>query len=174
MTFSDDMYNMKNIAFIDWQNLHLWVSSDGWKLDLFKFRVFLRDKYKVQVAYYFLWCLNESEQDLYDRLQKAWFIVVFREHNSLLLWKKKWNVDVDIVFSMMKHLIEKDDSRDKMILVSGDWDYKKVVDYMIKKWVFEKIIFPNMNYSSLYRKFWNAKYFCLQDAKAKIQFVNKI
>lgn len=161
---------MSNIAFIDWQNLHLGVSSDGWKVDLFKFRTFLRDKFDVQIAYYFLGCLNEGEQDLYDRLQRAGFIVVFREHTSALIGKKKGNVDVDIVFSMMKHLIEKDDSRDKMILVSGDGDYKKVVDYMIKRWFFEKIIFPNKNHSSLYNKLWNTYYYCLLDAKAKIQF----
>ena len=98
-----------NIAFIDAQNLHLWTNAEKWKVDFKKFRVYLKDKFKIIEAYYFLWFLSEDEQDLYSRLQKAWFIVVFREHSSHMKWKKKWNVDVDIVFEIMKRIIEDKD-----------------------------------------------------------------
>ena len=47
----------------------------------------------------------------------------------------------------------------KIILVSGDGDYKKVVDYLIKKNRFEKILFPNKKFaSSLYKKL-TSRYF---------------
>ena len=39
---------MKTYAFIDSQNLNLGVRSQGWKLDFERFRVFLKDKYKVE------------------------------------------------------------------------------------------------------------------------------
>ena len=37
-----------NFAFIDSQNLNLGVQSLGWKLDHRGFRVYLKEKYKVQ------------------------------------------------------------------------------------------------------------------------------
>ncbi len=138
-----------NIAFIDAQNLHLWTKSQHWKIDFKKFRIYLKDKFKVSEAYFFLWFLDEEQQDLYKNVQKAWFIVEFREHHSNLKGKKKWNVDVDIVFEIMRRLIDEKDF-DKIVLVSGDWDYIKMVKYLIEKWIFKKILFPSNQYSSLY------------------------
>ena len=141
----------KNIAFIDWQNLHLWTQSEDWEVDFERFRIYLKDKYKVNEVYYYLGFLDENEEKLYTRLQKSGFILVFREHNSNMKWKKKWNVDVDICFAMMREIIENKDFN-KIILVSGDWDYIKVVKYLIKKGKFKKILFPNKKYSSLYNQ----------------------
>ena len=146
---------MNNIAYIDGQNLYLGTTSSGWKVDFFKFRRFLKEKYKVSEAYYFLGYLNEDMQELYDDLQKAGFIVTFREHNQNMSGNKKGNVDTDIVFTMMKNYIE-EGSEKKAILVSGDGDYKKVVHYLIKKKQFLKILFPNQKFaSSLYKKLGN-------------------
>ncbi len=53
----------------------------------------------------------------------------------------------------------------KVILVSGDGDYKRLVDYLIKKDKFEKILFPNSIYaSSLYKELGN-KFFCESGAQ---------
>lgn len=53
----------------------------------------------------------------------------------------------------MKNLVENNDFN-KIILVSGDGDYKKVVDYLISKERFEKILFPNRKFaSSLYKNY---------------------
>jgi hypothetical protein len=43
-----------NIAFIDSQNLHLGTNSENWKIDFKKFRIYLKSKYKVEEAYFFL------------------------------------------------------------------------------------------------------------------------
>ena len=37
-----------NLAFIDGQNLHLGTKEEGWKVDLIKFRIYLKEKYKVE------------------------------------------------------------------------------------------------------------------------------
>lgn len=163
------MNKENNIAFIDWQNLHLWITSENWQIDLKKFRIFLRDKFQIEEAYYFLWFISDEEQELYNCLQKAWFIVSFREHSAALKWKKKWNVDVDIVFEIMKKLVEKDEFN-QIVLVSWDWDYKKVVDYLIRKNLLKKIIFPNWKHSSLYNKLWNSYFYYLKNAKDKIEY----
>ena len=70
----------------------------SWYVDLALFRVCLQEKYCVEKAYYFLGCVNEEYQDLYDEIQEAGFILKFREHNTVMLGKKKWNVDSDIIF----------------------------------------------------------------------------
>ena len=40
----------------------------------------------------------------------------------------------------------------KILLVSSDGDYKKLVDYLINKDKFIKILFPSRQASSLYKK----------------------
>ena len=141
----------KNIAYIDGQNLHLGTKAEGWQIDFTRFRIYLRDKYKVSEAYYFMWFFDETASKLYTKLEEAWFIVVMRDHTVNLVGKKKGNVDVDIVFEMMKSLIE-NESFDKIVLVSGDGDYIKPVKYLIERWKFKKILFPNGKYSTLYKK----------------------
>lgn len=156
-----------NLAFIDGQNLYLSTTQEGWKVDLIKFRIYLADKYKVKEAYYFLGYVSDEQEDLYNNLQKAGFIVVFKEHHSSSVGKKKGNVDSDIIFEIMKNLLD-NKGFNKMVLVSGDGDYKKVVDYLIKKNKFVKILFPNKKFaSSLYKKL-TVKYFdYLNDSEIK-------
>jgi uncharacterized LabA/DUF88 family protein len=166
------MEKENNRAYIDGQNLHMGTTkleSDAWKVDLQKLRVYLKEKYKVNLCYYFLGFVNEEFQDLYTEIQKAGLILQFREHNSAMTGKKKGNVDSDIIFHIMKTLYKKQLSG-KVILVSGDGDYK-MVDFLIDEGRFEKILFPNRTFrSSLYKQISN-KYFAYLDdvdIKAKI------
>lgn len=152
------MSNENNFAFIDGQNLHLGTKQEGFSVDLKKFRIYLKDKYHVSEAYYFLGFVMEENQEIYNSLQKSGFIVVFREHSPNLKTDKKGNVDTDIVFEIMKNIADNKEM-DKVVLVSGDGDYKKLVDYLIKKGKFKKILFPNRKFaSSLYKKL-GAEYF---------------
>lgn len=143
-----------NIAFIDGQNLYKGTIEDEpkWKVDLFKLRVYLNKKYKVEKAYYFLGFLNEKHQYLYDRIQEAGFILKFREHNSMMEGKKKGNVDTNIIFNVMEKMYEQEDFN-QVIIVAGDGDYKILVDFLIKQTKFKKILFPSKkSASSLYKK----------------------
>jgi uncharacterized LabA/DUF88 family protein len=165
------MKKENNIAFIDGQNLHLWTSTEWWIIDFKKFRVYLKDKFKIKEAYIFLWFINDDYQKMYRKIQKAWFILEFREHNTNMLWKKKWNVDVDIVFEIMYRLIEEDDF-DKIVLVTWDWDYIKTVRYLIDKNRLEKILFPSNKYSSLYKPFKDLYWMNLSQNRVK-SFIKK-
>jgi len=161
-----------NIAFIDWQNLHLWTSTENWKIDFKRFRVYLKEKFGVNEVYLFLWFLDETEEKLYTRLQKSWYILIFREHNSNMKWTKKWNVDVDIVFEVMRRLKDEKDF-DKIVLISWDWDYIKLVNYLIENDNLKKILFPNKFFSSLYRKI-QPKYWInlsLPDLRKKFEYL---
>jgi len=154
-----------NYAYIDGQNLYMGTTKreiDPWKINLARFRIYLEQKYNVSKAFYFLGYLDESLQSLYENIQSAGFILLFREHSSLMLGKKKGNVDSDIILHIMKKLYYKE-SFDKIILVSGDGDYKQLVDFLITESRFEKIIFPEkIRASSLYKKF-GAPYFASLD-----------
>ncbi len=123
----------KNIAFIDGQNLYMGTAKrevDPWRIDLQRFRVYLEQKYHVVKAYYFLGYVQEIHQDLYEEIQQARFVLIFREHNPTMMGKKKGNVDSDIIFHTMKKLYKKEDFT-KIVLVSGDGDYKLLVDFLI-------------------------------------------
>ena len=78
-----------NLGFIDGQNLHLGTTQNNWKVDLYKFRTYLKDKYKTKEVYYFLGYVSEEQQDLYNNLQEAGFIVLFKEHSPNLKAEKK-------------------------------------------------------------------------------------
>lgn len=169
------MNKENNLAFVDGQNLYMGTQSDNpvWKVDLAKFREYLSKKYNVQKAYYYLGCVDEKYQDLYEEIQSADFILVFRKHNTAMLGMKKGNVDSDIIFNIMKRLYKKEPF-DKIVLVSGDGDYKMLVDFLIEENRFEKILFPNKKFaSSLYKKLSNKYYDYLgnEQVKAKIKRV---
>jgi uncharacterized LabA/DUF88 family protein len=161
-----------NLAFVDGQNLYLGTKENNWSVDLSKFKIYLKDKYKVSEAYYFLGYLNEENDELYKEIQRAGFIVLFKEHNQYALTKKKGNVDTDIVFEIMKNLLE-NKNFNKVVLVSGDGDYRKLVDYLIKNDRFKKILFPNKKFaSSLYKSITIKYYDNLEnsDIKRKIEY----
>ena len=160
--------SMKNRAYIDGQNLHFALKEAEWEIDFSRFRTYLKEKYKVQYAYYFMGYKIDDNSNLYIALQKAGFILVFKEHAPQQGSKKKGNVDTDLVFQSMKDFVEESNSFDKVILVSGDGDYKKLVDFLIKKRRFAKILFPTYrNRSSLYQKLGSEFFDCLENNNVK-------
>ena len=165
---------MHNYAFVDAQNLHLGTTKahPSWKIDLVRFRIFLRDKYKVDKAYYFFGVYDGQYQKMYDSIQSAGYILVFREHAESQISRKKGNVDTDVVFYMLSKLIDKE-KFDKIVLVSGDGDYWRTVDYLISKDRFAKLLAPNKrSFSSLYKRIPDRYRVFLddQETKAKIEY----
>lgn len=143
---------MCNQAFVDGQNLYMNTRENSWTVDLIKFRRYLAEKFNVVKAYYFLGAIDEQNQGLYELIQTAGFIIVFREHSQHMRGKKKGNVDTDIVFTIMSKLID-DDELGQVLLVSGDGDYFKMVEYLIEKHRLCKLLAPNRHStSSLYRR----------------------
>lgn len=166
---------MSNQAFIDGQNLYMNTKANSWTVDLIRFRVYLKERYDVEKAYYFLGAVDEDNQDLYEKIQTAGFILVFREHSQSMIGKKKGNVDTDIVFTVMSKIADKEQF-DNVVLVSGDGDYYKMVKYLIEKKRFAKLLAPNRHStSSLYRPF-TPKYVDFLDntgVKKKIEYKKK-
>lgn len=170
-----------NIAYIDGQNLHLGTTGlrpeagdEPWRIDLARFRVYLEQKYEVKRAFFYLGYTKDGPEyeRLYENIQTAGFILMFREHNSAMASNKKGNVDSDIIFNAMKRLYLKEKFR-KIVLVAGDGDYKSLVDFLIEQDKFEKILFPNRRYRSSLYKPLSSKFFVYldeKDVKRKIEY----
>lgn len=68
---------MNNYAFIDGQNLYLEIKENGWEISLKKFRKYLREKYKVQKAYYFIGKVP-GKDTLYSHIMKSGFQIIYK------------------------------------------------------------------------------------------------
>ncbi|MBU1020370.1 MAG: hypothetical protein KJ847_04080 [Firmicutes bacterium] len=64
---------IKNIAYIDGQNLYMTTSKGdpSWNIDLSHFRIYLDKKYNVTKAYYYLGFVQEGNEieHLYEKIQ---------------------------------------------------------------------------------------------------------
>ena len=164
---------MNNQAFIDGQNLTAGttLSDTPWRVDLCRLRKYLDRKYSVTKAYYFMGHYIEEQEKIYDVIQKAGFILIFRPHFPNSPSGKKGNVDTDIVFYMMRNFHE-DESISKFYLISGDGDYFRTIDYLFRKEKLGRVLFPARDKaSSLYHKFNNSYYDFLDkpSLKSKIE-----
>jgi uncharacterized LabA/DUF88 family protein len=165
---------ISNYAFIDGQNLRYSTAKgdNPWTINLKRFRIYLERKYHVSKAYYFIGYHTSQYEEMYRRIQEAGYILVFRKHSGGMISQKKGNVDTDIVFAIMRTVAERE-PMGKVVLVSGDGDYYKMVQYLIGKDKFARLLAPNEKYmSSLYKTF-EPKYYAFlnrPDVKNKIEY----
>lgn len=161
-------------AFIDSQNLNLGTSKDihrnrkliyrGWKLDYQKFRVYLKNKYKVSKAFLFIGKISGNEK-LYKLLKDYGYILVFKPTittNS----GTKGNVDAEIVLHSAKIQYR---NYDKAVFISGDGDFYCLYEELEKDRKLSTIIIPNKkSASSLLNRFQRYKAYLIFD-KAKVE-----
>lgn len=149
---SNNKKRNNNFAFIDGQNLYQGVSASGWQLDYFKFREYLKEKYNVSKAYFFMGFI-EGNSSLYNYLQEAGFIMVFKQvveiNNKNGETDYKGNVDTELVLQAMIQY----ENFDKAVIVTGDGDFHSLLDYFEKNNKLERLIVPSGTYSSHLKKF---------------------
>jgi len=139
--------NLKNYAFIDGANLYRGVESQGWSLDYKRFRVFLRDKYAVGTAYWFIGYVPE-QADLYRALQSRGFTLVFKPTIPDPGGRIKGNCDAELVLQAM---IDFDDY-DKAVIVTSDGDFHCLVRHLEKKGKLEAVVSPKRENCSILLK----------------------
>lgn len=155
-----------NYAFIDSQNLNLGIKKLGWNLDYKKFRIYLAEKYDVKKAYMFIGfvALNQS---LYDKLQEAGFILVFKPTIPDENGNIKGNVDADLV---LKTILEVN-NYDKAVLVTSDGDFYSIVDYLYSKNKLRNVLSPDIeNCSNLIKKSAKEKIYFMNDLRNKLEY----
>jgi uncharacterized LabA/DUF88 family protein len=143
---------INNYAFIDSNNLNLSIKELGWELDFRRFRVHLKEKYKVSKAFLFIGYIPGNES-LYKYLQEEGYLVIFKP--TLKIEKKdgafiKGNVDAELVL----HTMIEYPSYDKAIIVSGDGDFRCLIEYLEEQKKLGRLLIPNRKkYSRLLWKF---------------------
>ena len=156
---------LENYAFIDGQNLHLGVTSLGWKLDYARFFIYLKEKYAVKKAYLFLGYIKDHE-DLYKYLKASGFDIIFKETTKDKNGKHKGNVDVDLTL----HTILKQKECKKTILITSDGDFSPLIKYLLLENKLERLLSPKHNLCSwLLRKYAKSKIDYLDNAKNKLK-----
>lgn len=164
-------FERNNYAFIDGNNLYRGVSNSGWKIDFLRFRKWLKDKYGVERAYYFIG-LIPKEKDMYESLQKAGFTLIFKEVVYDGEGKPKGNCDADLVLQAVRDVYE--NSCVKLVLVTSDGDYASLVKFLQEKNKLKAILSPSIQQRcSILLKRTNAPITYLNDVKNKISLDQK-
>lgn len=161
--------NLNNYAFIDSQNFNLGVQELRWKIDYYRFRIYLKEKYGVVKAYMFIGYLPEN-QNLYRKLQENGYVLIFKpvmkDHDG----KAKGNVDADLVLQAMIDL----NKYDSAVLVTSDGDFYCLVDYLYSSNKLKIVISPNRKKCSiLLRKSAKEKIVFLNNLKEKLEYKRK-
>ncbi|MBP7845996.1 MAG: NYN domain-containing protein [Candidatus Pacebacteria bacterium] len=153
-----------NYAFIDSQNLNVSVNRLGWRVDFYKFRIYLKDKYKVSKAFLFIGYID-GNQGLYRHLQEAGFICIFKPTLQYRDGTTKGNVDAELVLHTMIEI----ENYNKAIIVTGDGDFYCLAKYLISINKLEKLLVPNQKqYSSLFKKLPSEYLAFISDLKKKL------
>lgn len=134
-----------NYAFIDSQNLNLSIKSLGWNLNFRKFRIYLREKYFVKIAYLFIGYVKGNNR-LYKILQEAGFVCIFKPTLLYSDGKMKGNCDAELILQAMIDL----KFFDKAVIVTGGGDFYCLIKYLIRQNKLKVVLIPNrFRYSTL-------------------------
>ncbi|WP_213699004.1 NYN domain-containing protein [Acetomicrobium sp.] len=156
---------MKNYAFIDGNNLHLGAKDSGWKVDYKRFRVFLKDKYRVAKAYYFIGYMQEHE-GLYDYLSNSGYDLVFKPTIPDYDGNTKGNCDSELVLQAMIDLA----NYDRAVLVTSDGDFACLAKHLDGLNKLEAVLSPSNRCSYLLRKEVPGKIAFMSNLRAKLEY----
>jgi uncharacterized LabA/DUF88 family protein len=157
-----------NYAFIDGQNLNLGIKELGWKLDFKKFRIYLKEKYNVSKAYYFIGFV-EGNNGLYSSLQEYGYILIFKPTFKNKEGKIKGNCDAELVLQAMIDY----NNFDKAIIVSGDGDFYCLIKYLRERNKLRNVLTPNDNFSGLLKKSAGSNLAVMNDLRNKLEYSHK-
>lgn len=157
----------KNYAFIDSQNVNLSIRAQGWFLHFRRFRVYLSEKYHVEKAYVFIGYIW-GNTSLYNALQEAGFICVFKPTLTYKDGTTKGNCDAELVLQTMIDFPE----YSRAVLVSGDGDFYCLVKHLIEKNKLAALLIPDKRKYSALLKFREFRPYLrfMNDLRDKLSF----
>ena len=160
----------KNFAFIDSQNLNLAIRAQGWLLDFRRFRVYLAEKYHVSKAYVFIGYM-EGNNSLYQALQEAGFVCIFKPTLTNKEGITKGNCDAELVLQAMIDY----QAYDQAIVISGDGDFYCLIQHFIEKQKLKALLIPDKRKFSALLKFRQIRPYLrfMNDLRDKLSFKRK-
>ena len=159
------MADESNYAFIDAQNVYMGTRAAGWTVDVFRLRVYLRDKYCVEKAFWIVGYLPDMQR-FYTLLQRAGFIVIFKEVARGRDGTPKGNVDVDLTL----HTVDLKDEYAGAVLITSDGDFASLVRYLRERNKLKVVLSPHRAHTShlLRRAAGTGKLEYLEAARSKV------
>ncbi len=155
-----------NFAFIDGQNLNLGIKSLGWKLNFYRFRKYLFEKYSVTTAYYFIG-YTPGNQPLYSELQKAGYVLIFKPTIPDQDGNVKGNIDADLVLQAMIDF----QNYNQAIIITSDGDFYSLVKHLYQNNKLRFVMSPYIKTcSTLLKKEAKEKIVFMDNLKKKLQY----
>ena len=140
------MHRVNNFAFIDGANLHLTYESENldWKIDYSKLILFLKAKYNVTFAYYFLGNIGKNS-DLYKELESDGYYLKLKtptkyttkEEYCPYCWKViapeliMYKSDCDSFLTL--ETISNISLYDKAVIITSDGDFNELIKELVRK-----------------------------------------
>ncbi len=158
-----------NYAFIDGNNVTMALRDLGWKINHRRFRIYLKEHYGVTKAYYFIGFVP-GNNSLYQHLQEAGFVLVFKPTIPDSDGRLKGNIDAELVLQAMIDLGE----YDQAVIVSGDGDFSCLVRHLDALEKLRVVLVPNSRrYSGLLKKAAKSRLAGIDALKEKLQYRSK-
>lgn len=158
-----------NYAFIDGNNFYLSAKELGWKVGHKQLRTFLKEKYGVSVAYYFIGYIEDNE-GLYNNLRRNGFTLIFKEVSRDENDKPKGNIDAELVLQTMIDI----DKYNQAVIVTSDGDFSCLVKYLITQGKFLKVLASSRHgCSRLLGKAAGTSNDFLDDLRNKLEYTKK-
>jgi hypothetical protein len=155
-----------NYAFIDGQNLNMGTQFIHWKLDFKKFRIYLKEKLSVNVAYYFIGYID-GNSDLYRSLQLAGYVLVFKPTFRNSEGNIKGNCDAELVLQTMIDL----GIFESAVIVTGDGDFYCLVNHLKKIGKLHCLVAPNrIKCSHLLNEAAGGRIIYLDDLRNRLEY----
>ncbi len=131
---------MKNIVYIDAQNVHKSTQDIGWIVDWQKLYEYLQRKLITPQVKIFFWYVAKYEY-LYRELRWYGYEIIFKETLILPNGDIKWNVDIDIAICVLLDIFEW--WLERACLVTWDGDYNALVDLLKARDKFGRVFIPH-------------------------------
>ena len=145
------------------------MQNTGWRLDYLKFRIYLKDKFRISRAYYFIGKIPGNE-DIYNNLESCGYTLIYKP--TLLVPGKgyKGNCDAELVLQAMITFGD----YEKAVIVTSDGDFGCLVEYLSKEKKLEKVIAPRREGCSiLLRKAAGPKIDYIDNLKTKLEYAGR-
>jgi uncharacterized LabA/DUF88 family protein len=138
------VHGANNFAFIDGANLHYTYENLDWRIDYSKLILFLKAKYNITFAYYFLGNINENS-NRYKELESAGYYLKLKaptkytseEEYCPYCWKViapelvRYKSDCDSFMTL--EIISNMALYDKAVIITSDGDFNELVKELVRK-----------------------------------------
>lgn len=163
------MEKSDNYAFIDGTNLHLTMVNVGWPLDYSRFRTYLKEKYGITKAYYFIGNIPGNE-DLYSNLESYGYEIIFKPTLYVPGKGYKGNCDAELVLQAMIDI----NGYYKAVIVTSDGDFSCLVKYLVSMDKLERVLAPcREGCSKLLREAAGSKIDYMDNLRNKLEYKSK-